>query len=140
MLGMLKWCNIPCACFHWHHQARSHGPQIPQDMQQLLFFHLDITSQPKRLHRHIVESVWQVLPELAAAAREALMELADGFPLKERLDISKNEKLQGCAGCCGLSPFPLMLGESILECCPVPGANVKGSGKPTRRHLMLGGC
>ena len=39
----------------------------------------------------------QVLPELAAAAREALMEMADGFPLKERLDISKNEKLQGCA-------------------------------------------
>ena len=48
-----------------------------------------------------------MLPELAAAAREALMELADGFPLKERLDISKNEKLQGCAGL--LRPFTLCL-------------------------------
>lgn len=36
----------------------------------------------------------QVLPELAAAARDALEELADGFPLKERLDMSENRKLQ----------------------------------------------
>ena len=39
----------------------------------------------------------QVLPEMAAAVREALAEMADGFPLRERLDISDNEKLQRCA-------------------------------------------
>ena len=38
----------------------------------------------------------QVLPEMAAAVREALAEMADGFPLRERLDISDNEKLQRC--------------------------------------------